>query len=735
MTRAMRQIITLVSLFAVLTFLLGGQVAKAQTQPLNTQEQDSTRLETVVVQATRASNSTPVPFTTVTDEELAPRNLGQDLPILLNYLPNVVTTSDAGAGVGYTGLRVRGSDATRVNVTINGVPYNDAESNGVFWVNLPDFASNVESVQLQRGVGTSTNGAGAFGASLNIKTTDINEEASASISNSVGSFGTRRHTLGFSTGLIQDYWEIAGRVSQIKSDGYVDRASSDLKSYYLSAAYKDEKNLFKLLIFGGQERTYQAYYGVDPATLESDRTFNPAGLYQDDNGDVQFYDDQVDNYNQDHYQLAFSHKFSDKLTGNATLHFTDGRGFFEEYQESDFFFDITGQNQTQFDFYGITPVQDAQGNDVTAADLVTRRWLDNSFYGIVTSLNYVDSTWNATFGAALNQYDGDHYGEIIYARTGLLDAPGQRFYQGTGLKTDVNAFAKAETNITQKLRGYLDLQIRNVDYETGGTIFGGSDFNVDENYTFFNPKAGLTYRNGRHQVYASVGVAHREPNRTDFENGTPDPERLVDYELGYRYGKPKLQFNANAYYMDYSDQLVLSGAIDDQGFPIRVNSGSSYRLGLELEAAWRFADQWSLRTNLALSQNENRDFIVDDGTGPAAPANTEISFSPSVVAGNALTWMPQENFQISLLSKFVGEQQLDNTDSETDILESYFVNDLNVSYGWTPSKIFKKVTASLLVNNILDEEYEANGYTFPGFGAFYFPQAGTNLLVGLTLDF
>lgn len=702
-------------------------------QAQNSQEQDSAKreqLEQVVLKATRVNSGSPVTYSNLTKEDLKSRNLGQDLPILLNYLPNVVTTSDAGAGIGYTGIRVRGSDATRVNVTINGVPYNDSESQGTFWVNLPDFASSVDNVQLQRGVGSSTNGSGAFGASLNIKTLDYNPEAGVKVGNSFGSFNSRRHNVQFTTGLLNNQWEFSGRASQLYSDGYIDRASSDLKSYFMSGSYIGDKTLVKLSIFGGEERTYQAYYGVDRATLNSARTTNFAGFYTDANGEDQFYNDQVDNYNQDHYHLAISHNFSDAWSGSATLHYTKGRGYFQEYQESDFFSDDSGR--TMFQFYGLQPFTQ-NGTLVTSSDLETRRWLDNEFYGIVSNLNYSSNKIDASFGFAANQYDGLHYGEIVAGSNIILNSPLQRFYTGFAEKQDVNAFAKANFKITEVLSTYIDLQQRFVSYETNGQNNGFVDFITDKNFSFFNPKAGVVLDlKENKKIYASVSRAQREPNRDDFRSGTPIPEDLIDYELGYRYKKGTVDLNVNGYYMDYKNQLVLSGAIDNQGSPLRTNSGESYRLGIEIDARIKLSNTLYLQPNASFSQNQNKNFIRDNFDGTAtALGNTEISYSPSVVAGNAFTYKPSKAFEISLLSKYVGDQFLDNTEDEVSKLDAYFVNDLNAQYIWQPTGFVKEIALSALVNNIFNVEYESNGYA----GGFFFPQAGTNFLLGATVSF
>lgn len=722
-----------VLLCLVLSFAAGAQEVE---QKDSTESRRLVKLDEVMVAAVRVQSESPITFSNVRKEDIAPRNLGQDIPILLNYLPGVVTTSDAGAGIGYTGIRVRGSDATRVNVTINGIPYNDAESQGTFWVDLPDFASSVENLQLQRGVGTSTNGAGAFGASLNLLTEAVSEAAYGEISNTFGSFNTRKHTVKFSTGKLNDRLELAGRVSVIRSDGYIDRASSDLKSYFLQAAYTDERSSLKALVFGGHEITYQAWNGIDAGTLQSFRTFNPSGMYTDESGTIQFYDNEIDNYQQDHVQLHWSRQLTDNWTGNIALHYTYGRGFFEQYKEDEAFED-----------YGFQAL-DIGGELINTTDLIRRRWLDNHFYGTTFSANYSSESLSLVFGGAWNRYDGDHFGEVIWARYAADSEIRDRYYDNTGKKTDLNLYAKATYRPNKKWTLFGDLQYRTVGYTAQGPNSDLVVLDIDEQYRFFNPKAGVSYRiNPVNSIYFSYAAAQREPNRTDFENGNPRPEQLHDVELGWRYRTVKNAISTNIYYMYYTNQLVLTGEIDDVGTPIRANSGNSYRLGLEIDAALTLSSQWSVRPNVALSANRNIDFVTQRDGLLTLLGNTRISYSPGIVAGNIIAFKPKEHVQLALLSKYVGEQYMGNIDAEGSRLDGYFVNDLNVQYEITPQAIFTSIVLSGLVNNIFNTMYVSNGYYYTfdidnGDGTFttldgagYYPQAGTHFLLGATLRF
>ncbi|RYJ41291.1 TonB-dependent receptor [Flavobacterium beibuense] len=717
-------------LFALSTH---AQENKTEQDSIKTQSSDY-KMDEVLVSAVRVDKKTPVTFTNVSKEELAPRNLGQDIPVLLNYLPSVVTTTDAGAGIGYTSMRVRGSDATRINVTVNGIPYNDAESQGSFWVNMGDFASSTENIQLQRGVGTSTNGAGAFGASLNLLTDAYSKKSSGEISTSIGSFNSMKNTVKFSTGLMNDHFEIAGRLSKIESDGYIDRAFSDLKSYFLQGTYVGKTTLIKALVFGGKEQTYQAWNGLeDTDKLENDRTYNSAGEYTDENGVTRFYDNETDNYQQDHYQLHWNEKISDNWSTNAALHYTIGKGYYEQYRQDEDFAD-----------YGLNEIT-IGGETINSTDLIRRRWLENDFYGTTFSANYKNDNVNVIVGGALNRYEGDHFGEIIWARYASQSEIRDRYYDDNAVKTDFNAFAKANWQLNQKLNLFGDMQYRRVRYKADGVLADP----VNDLFNFFNPKAGLTYTlNNQNNIYFSYARANREPRRDDYENGSSKPETLNDFELGWRYTTVKTRMSINGYYMRYKDQLVLTGALNDVGAPVYTNSGDSYRLGIEADATFFLTDFLILHPNVSVSTNKNIDFYFQRDGELQNLGNTNIAYSPNLVAANALTGLPVKNLQITLLSKYVGEQYMGNIDSDFSKLDSYFINDLNVSYEFKTNKIFKSIMLSGLINNIFNVKYESNGYFYtydddfsvPGTittveGAGYYPQAGINFLAGATLKF
>jgi iron complex outermembrane receptor protein len=713
---------------AATTFLLITTSVFSQEKPADTTKVHN--LDEVLVSAIRANSKTPVSFSNLKKTDIEHRNLGQDIPVLMNFLPSVVTTSDAGNGVGYTGIRVRGSDATRVNITINGIPYNDSESHGTFWVNMPDFASSVESLQLQRGVGTSTNGAGAFGASLNMLTDTYAQKASGEISNAFGSFNTRKHTVKFSTGLLNDHFELAGRLSNIHSDGFIDRAESDLKSYFLQATYVGKTTLIKALAFGGIEKTYQSWNGLeDPEKLEHDRTYNTAGMFTDELGNTRFYDNETDNYQQDHYQLHWNQKIGSLFSTNLALHYTKGKGYYENYQQD-----------AAFEDFGLEPVV-----GITATDLVRQKWLDNDFYGATGSVNFKNNRFDIIVGGGWNKYEGAHFGKVIWARYFSSGELGDKYYDDDAIKTDGNVFAKATIDIVGGLSAYADLQYRNVNYEADGNDTGI----VDDSFSFFNPKAGLTYEiNPKNTIYASYARANREPNRDDYESGNPESEQLDDFELGWRFNTNAVRLNVNGYYMKYKNQLVLTGALNDVGAPVRENVGDSYRLGVEAEAVICVTSKLFLKPNITVSQNRNKDLYFERDGVLQNLGDTHIAFSPNVVAANQIQFLPFKGFQVALLSKFVGDQYMGNIDSKVSKLKSYAVSDLNISYTFELKKVFESITINGLVNNIFDYEYESNGYFYtydddfsnpPAIttveGAGFYPQAGINFLAGLTLKF
>ena len=706
-------------------------------------------LEEVLLTGIRAKEDIPVTFTNLSRQDLAPRNLGQDIPILLNYLPGVVTTSDAGAGIGYTGIRVRGTDATRVNVTINGIPFNDSESQGTFWVNLPDFASSVEAIQLQRGVGTSTNGSAAFGASLNLETDAVQNKAFASLSSSVGSFNSFKNTLRFSTGKINEGFTFSGRLSQINSDGYIDRATSDLDAYFFQGTFKDETTLIKALVFGGQEVTYQAYWGIDAVTLQTNRTYNTGGeIYNESGNRNDFYDNQVDNYAQEHYQFHWNERLNSNWNFTLGLNYTHGSGFYEEYNDLWYDQNISFSGATSFDYLQLKPFTIGD-TTISDSENISQKRLDNDYYVITLGLNYNTEDTSFNFGGLYSYYVGDHFGDLIWGQNLGEVLPNHRFYENQGIKKEGSFFAKATQTLSEGFTGFIDLQLRSIGYQVSGQIAGPASFSVDDNFVFFNPKAGLTYEVASGQkLYFSYAKAQREPNRTDYENGNPKPEKLDDFELGWRINTPKLQAQTNVYWMEYKDQLVLTGAIDAVGSPIRQNVGKSRRIGIELEFKINLNSNWLWQPNIALSSNQNLDFYFKRDGVLENLGKTQLAYSPNLVGGNAIMYVPSTRFQIGLLSKYVGKQYMGNIDSENSTLSAYFVNDLSAVYTWQPNKWIQEIQWSLLVNNIFNAQYESNGYFYtfddtwsaPGQvttveGAGYYPQAGINFLTGVMLRF
>lgn len=739
--------------------LLASFVSFSQEKP-----KDSTKtieLQEVLLQSTRARDQSPFPFTNVSKEKIESTNLGQDLPILLDQLPSVVTTSDAGAGVGYTGIRVRGSDATRVNVTINGIPYNDAESQGTFFVDLPDFASSVEDIQLQRGVGISTNGSGAFGASLNLRTLKPSSEGYASTSHSVGSFGTRKHSISIGSGIKKGFYA-EGRLSKIASDGYIDRAFSDLKSFYTEAGFVGDKTAIKAIVFGGKEITYQSWYGTPEAVVNNDlpeihafidRNFSSEAeaanlLNSGRTYNYYTYENQVDNYEQNHFQLHFSHKFNEKLSAKVSGNFTPGKGYYEEFKAA----------ESVGDYFPASANVDDEG------DVIRRKWAASDFYALVYALNYNSKKWDLYFGGGYNRYDGNHFGEIIWNTFPTVFPIRSKYYDNDSDKQDFNLYLKAEWKISKKFTAFTDVQFRDVYYKADGLNSDLKTLNERDKFSFFNPKAGLTYLwNERNTAYASVAVANREPNGDDLTKNPlkPEAEQLIDFEFGYKFRNKRFILRANAYYMSYNNQLVVTGALDDVGGPIRQNVDKSYRAGIEAEMGFALLKQLRWDLNATLSQNKIKtydDQVYDTQYDPdtfetvsyasvsTVYKNTDISFSPNVTVASTLVFTPFANLSLGFISKYVGKQYLDNTQTDSKSIDAYLVNNVNVSYKWNPGWI-GEIAMYLLVNNVFDEKYVSNGYTYSyfyrpaGSGAaattenFYYPQAGINFLAGITIKF
>lgn len=711
----------------------------------------------IVVSGTRAAANSASTYKNIDAASIAKNNFGQDLPFLLDNTPGVVVTSDAGAGVGYTGIRIRGSDATRVNVTLNGIPFNDSESQGTFFVNMPDFASSVDNIQVQRGVGTSTNGAGAFGGSLNIQTTTGEAAPYAELNNTYGSFNTLKNTVKLGTGLIHDKWSFDGRLSRIKSDGFIDRAASDLKSYFLSGAYHGKSDLIRINIFSGAEKTYQAWNGIPESRLRGDvkgmndyiirnelNAEETTNLLSSDSRTYNSftYKDQTDNYWQSHYQAIYAKQFNDKLSFNGALHYTDGKGYFEEFKNND-----------KLSKYGL-PSVNVNGEVIKKSDLIRRRWLDNDFYGFTYNFDYkAQNNLRFTLGGAYNEYKGKHFGEVIWARFAPSSNMGDHYYDGKGTKNDFNVFGKASYNPIEELSLFVDLQYRTVNYTISGTNKNREPLNFNNQYQFFNPKIGATlFLNAHANIYGSFSVANKEPNRDDFTNlkpglAVPKPEQLQDIELGYRFKNDQLSIGANAYGMFYKDQLIFTGEINEYSDAYRQNVDKSYRLGVELDAAYTISSKFAINANAAISRNKIKNYIdytIDYASGENIVtnyANPDISFSPRAIIGGEFVYHPIKSFALALQSKYVGEQFMDNTQNNTRKLDAYWVNNLRLGYDIKLQGI-KNINVGLLVNNIFNQQYESNGYTYSyGYDKaittenFYFAQAGTNLMLSLNLKF
>jgi len=711
-------------------------------------------LDEFIVAGTRVEENNPFAHTNISIEELEKNNLGQDIPILLQNSVSMVSTSDAGAGVGYTGFRLRGSDATRINVTVNGIPLNDAESQGVFWVNMPDFASSTENIQIQRGVGTSTNGASAFGGSVNLQTTTLKEQAYGELSTSYGTFNTQKYTAKMGTGVLNNKWAFDGRASYIKSDGYIDRATSDLKSYYFSGGYYGKKTAVKAVVFAGKEKTYQSWWGTPESRilgnkknmethaannwLDSAQTYNLLNSGRTYN--YYEYENETDNYQQDHFQLHFSNQFNDNFNATVALHYTYGRGYYEQFRKQDAFAN-----------YGLADLVIGT-TTITNSDIIRRRWLSNDFYGATYNLNYKTNKIEVTLGGAFNVYDGYHYGEIVWAQYANTSQIGDYYYFNRGLKKDFNSYLKFNYLIGSTTNFYIDLQERTIDYSAVGNDNNLIDFLVDTNFMFFNPKAGIAHQfNEKIKMYGSFSVGNKEPSRDDFVDNSaakqPKHETLFDYELGLEIKFKKALIQGNFYFMDYTNQLIVTGELNDVGASIRTNVVKSYRVGFELQTSLLISKKVKLNLNATYSQNKIQDFtevLYDYTVGYDVVennyTNTDIAFSPNIIAAASIEYMPIKALSLVLQNKYVGDQFLDNTSNKNKKLAAYQTVDARISYTLFP-KSLKELSINVMANNILNTMYSSNGYTYSYIYGdlitenFYYPQAGTNFLAGLTMKF
>ncbi len=691
---------------------------------------DSIRsLPPLEVKSIRVGENSPFAKTNISRATIEQVNYGQDLPFLVQNAPSVVVHSDAGTGVGYTGIRIRGTDGTRINVTLNGIPYNDAESSMTYLVNLPDFSSSVNSIQIQRGVGTSTNGAGAFGATMNLSTNDYKPNAFLTFNNSVGSFNSLKNNIQFGTGLLKNRFTIDGRLSKITTDGYMDRATSDLKSFFLSGTYWGDNSSLRLNVFSGKEKTYQAWYGVPEELLATERTYNPAGMEKTGLP----YNNQTDNYTQTHYQLFYNKQVNTFLKWSTALFLTKGQGYYEEYK--------AGVNPEDYSLPS-NPLYNS-----TNPDIIRRRWLQNNFFGQIASLNYEKGKHILILGGGWSQYDGKHFGELPFPNL-IPITSNFVYYNNNATKKDINIYAKWQYQLTKKLNSFIDLQYRNVNHIMNG-FDKTPDLVINGKFGFFNPKAGLSYINGNTTYYTSLAVAHKEPNRDDFEVGLtqqPKQEIMYDWETGLNAKYANFTWGANFYYMQYKDQLVLTGKINDVGAYTRINVPKSYRAGIELEASWKINKQFSTSGNITFSKNKIAEFTeyFDDYDTYAQQSiqhkNADISLSPNTTAAHNLNWVPNEKWQLTFTSKYVSRQYLDNTQNESRTLKAYFLNDLNTSF-----KLFNKqhwgASLQFYVINVFDKLYEPNGYTYSYVSGGttttsnnYFPMAGRNYWLSLKID-
>ncbi|HSN61873.1 MAG TPA: TonB-dependent receptor, partial [Ferruginibacter sp.] len=663
---------------------IAGMCSYAQTKP---EFNDTSFLQPVEVNAVRAADKMPVAKTNLSKKEIEKNNIGQDLPFILNQTPSVVVNADAGNGIGYTGIRIRGTDASRINITLNGIPYNDAESQGTFLVNVPDIASSAGSIQVQRGVGTSTNGAGSFGGSINVSTNEVNTKKGLEFNSTAGSFHSFKNSLIFNSGIFAKNFTVDGRISNIRSDGYIDRASSRLQSYYGSAAYVTAKNSLRLNIFSGKEKTYQAWNGIDAATLKTNRTYNSAGTEKP--GEPYF--NETDNYTQTHYQLFYNHKISKSWKANAALFLTKGKGYYEQYKAAAALGD-----------YGLPDYNNA-GNVITETDLIRRLWLDNNFYGSIFSLQHNSSKRQFIVGGGINQYDGDHFGEIITAEQQLAVPKNYRYYNNDATKKDYSAYTKWTEKLNSHWQTFVDLQIRAVNYSINGFKYNPT-LDINKDYVFFNPKAGITWSQKNMQAYLSYGRAAKEPNRDDFESNAAQvakPEKLNDFEAGLENKNTRYSWGINLYYMQYKDQLVLTGKINDVGAYTRTNIPNSYRTGIELSGGVKINEWLSGSANITLSKNKVKNFTeyIDDYDNGGQQNNfykdADIAFSPSVISAYTINILPVKNTEINLMGKYVGQQYLDNTSQKSRSLRDFYVQDIRLNYSWQ-----KTALLFLQVNNL-----------------------------------
>lgn len=688
----------------------------------------------VVIKGIRTFKQDAPSFSNIDQKDINRSNMGQDMPYILALSPSTVVSSDAGNGVGYTYMRIRGTDITGINITLNGIPLNDAESHGVWFVNMPDMVSSANNLQVQRGVGTSSNGAAAFGASVNIQTKQYSADPYAMINSSYGSFNTFKNTVRFGTGLIKGKWAFDGRASGITSDGYIDRATSDLKSFFLSGAYFGEKSIYRFNIFSGKEKTYQAWGGVPKELLDTDRTYNPYT-----------YENETDNYQQDHYQFLYARSFSKAWKLNAAIFYVRGKGYYEQYKEDRSFAD-----------YQLEDV--IIGDDtIGSTDLVQQKWLDNHFYGLSWSVNHKNDKLELNIGGGWNTYEGDHFGKVIWAQYASTMDKDHEWYFNDGTKRDLNFYAKANYQLLPALNIYADIQYRIINYEIAGIHDDLRDITQSHDFNFLNPKAGMVYDiNEQNSTYFSFGMANREPNRSIYRDASPNEEptyeTLYDYELGYKFAAQKAAFTANLFYMDYNNQLVLTGKINNVGAPVKTNVKDSYRAGIELQAGLKPVPKLRWDVHASFSRNKIKDFTswVDNWNYWDDPANepyqykeelgeTDISFSPSITAGSIIDYEAVKNLHITLHSNYVGKQYIDNTSSEDRKLDPYFLNDMAVAYSFH-TELIKEISLQFRVNNIFSVEYESNAWVYryiyegqEGLLDGYFPQAPVNFFAGIGL--